>query len=281
MPARKTDVHFLSEPLSQPFLQRALVAGVLCGLLCAPLGVLVVQRGLAFLADGLAHATFGGIALGLAFGLAPERALWTALPFTILVALGVGALERRAGLRGDAAVGIFFAVSFAGGVLLLGLRPATAPAVSAEALLFGSVLAVTPDLLRGLVPFAALIGLILVLTWSRLAYATFDRDLARLSGVPVDRLEALFMIMTAAVIVVSVRTVGVFLVGSFLIIPAATAQLLCRTLARSTLAALAIGPAGAAIGLIASYHLNLASGATIILGLGAAFAAALPFRHRS
>jgi zinc transport system permease protein len=270
----------LLEPFAVSFMQRAMIAGAVVGALCAMIGVFVVQRGLSFIGDGLAHAAFGGIALGLLLGVTLERMTWVALPFTVLVALGIGYILRRGSLRGDVATGVFSAVSFALGVLLLGLRPPGGQPVNVETVLFGSILAIsTEDLLTVLVVGGVTAGL-LALTWTRLAYATFDPDLAALSGIPVAALDYMLLGLTAVVIVVAVKTVGIALVSSFVVIPAATAKMLGRSIGRVALLSLAIGVIGSSIGLVLSYHANVASGATIILTLGAVFVVALLFRRR-
>lgn len=268
-------MHWLLEPFSLPFLQRALLAGMLVGGLCAAIGVFVVQRGLSFLGDGLAHAAFGGIALGLLLGVGPEHSTLAALPFTVLVALGIAYVLRKGSLRGDVATGVFFAVSFALGVLLLGLRPASAPPVNVESVLFGSILAIAPQDLLAVGLVTLLTAIALGLTFSRLAYATFDPELAALSGVPVAALDYMLLGLTAVVIVVAVKTVGIALVSSFVVIPAATARMLARRLSSLLALSVALGAGGAGLGLVLSYHLNVASGATIILTLGAGFGLAL------
>ncbi len=261
----------LIEPFSHAFLVRALVCGVLVGGLCAALGVFVVQRGLSFVGDGLAHAAFGGIALGLLLEVETENATWVALPFTIAVALGIAWVMRRGKLHGDVATGVFFPVSFALGVLLLALRDPTLPVVSVESLLFGSLLAVGPADLVVVVTTSLVAATFLGTFWGRLAYATFDPELAELSGVPVGRLDYVLLALTALVIVISVQTVGVVLVSSFVVLPAATANLVARSLGRATSIAVGLGAGGAAVGLVASYHLDAPSGATIILTLGGIF----------
>jgi zinc transport system permease protein len=115
----------------------------------------------------------------------------------------------------------------------------------------------------------------LVFSWSRLAYATFDPELALLSGVPVAALEYLLLGLTAVVVVVGVKTVGVVLVSAFIVIPAATARLLGRTLRGIAVLAAVFGVGGSALGLLLSYYLNVASGATVILTLASFFFAAL------
>ena len=272
-------VELVTTPLGQAFVRRALGAGLALGTAGALIGVFVVQRGLGLVADGLAHATFGGIALGLLLGATADRALLVALPFTLAVALGIQQLRRRTSLGGDVATGVFFAVSFAAGVLFLGLRAPHAAPVNVEGLLFGSLLAVSPEalLVTGLV--AAVVVLLMLSLGPQLAYATFDPELARLSGVRVAALESLLLAVTALVVVVGVKTVGVVLVSAFVVIPAATAQLLGRSLGAILGLSLATSLLATALGLFASYHLNVAPGATIILTLGGLFVLALALRR--
>lgn len=270
----------LLSPLGQGFVRRALLAGTLLGATGALLGVFIVQRGLGLLSDGLAHATFGGLALGLLLGANADGATWVALPFTVAIALGIQYVRRHTRLGGDVATGVFFAVSFAAGILFLGLRPADAPPVNVEGLLFGSLLAVSPEALRAIVAVAVAVVALLAAFGRRLAYATFDPELARLSGVPVDALEYGLLALTALVVVVGVKTVGVVLVSAFVVIPAATANLLGRSLASIAALAVLLSVSGTAFGLFASYHLNVATGATIILTLGALFFLALLLRRR-
>ena len=271
---------YLFSPLAQAFVRRALLAGLALGTAGALLGVFIVQRGLGLLSDGLAHATFGGLALGLLLGATVDRAIWVALPFTVAIALGIQHVRRRTTLGGDVATGVFFALSFAAGILFLGLRSARAQPVNVESLLFGSLLAVSPEALAVILGVAVLVVAVLAWIGPRLAYATFDPELAALSGVPVAALEYLLLALTALVVVVGVKTVGVVLVSAFVVIPAATASLLGRT--PRTIAALDVGVSafGTAFGLFASYHLNVATGATIILTLGASFFLALLLRRR-
>ena len=273
-------IDFLVGPLGQGFVRRALAAGLALGTAGALLGVFVVQRGLGLVADGLAHATFGGLALGLLLGATPDRAIWVALPFTVAVALGIQQLRRRTSLGGDVATGVFFAVSFAAGVMFLGLRGSRGGPVNVEALLFGSLLAVSPEALAVVALVSLLVVAVLLRVGPQLAYATFDAELARLSGVHVAALESLLLALTALVVVVGVKTIGVVLVSAFVVIPAAAAQLLGRTLGATLLLSVAASLASTAFGLFASYHLNVAPGATIILTLGAFFLVALVLRRR-
>lgn len=270
---------FFTEPFAYEFMQRALLAGIAVAAVCALIGVFVIQRGLAFLGDGLAHAAFGGIAIGLYLGASVEHAVWIAIPFTAVIALGIGYVLRRSQLRGDVATGVFFAFAFALGVLFLGLRSSSDRPVQVEQLLFGNMLAVTPTVLYVVLAIAVLASTITLISWSRIAYAIFDPELARISGVPVAALEYLLLVETAVVVVVAVKTVGVVLVSSFVVIPAAAARLLGDTLRTTTIWALVFGVIGAVVGLVASYHLDTPAAATIILIHSATFAGAFAWSH--
>jgi zinc transport system permease protein len=270
----------LFSPLGQGFVRRALLAGTALGAAGALLGVFIVQRGLGLLSDGLAHATFGGLALGLLVGATVDGAIWVALPFTVAIALGIQYVRRRTRLGGDVATGVFFAVSFAAGILFLGLRSARHAPVNVEGLLFGSLLAVSPEALQVILGVSVAVFALLLVFGPRLAYATFDPELATLSGVRVGALEYGLLALTALVVVVGVKTVGVVLVSAFVVIPAATANLVGRSLAGIACLSVLLGVSGTAFGLFASYHLNVATGATIILTLGALFFLALLLRRQ-
>ena len=255
--------------LTLPFMQRALAAGVLVGGLASYYGVFVVQRRLSFLGVGLAHAAFGGVALGLLLGLEP---LAVAAPFTVATALAIHFTSARGTVSGDTAVGIFFAVAIALGVVFLALRQTYA--ADAFAYLFGSILAVEATDLWLMGALAA-VTLALAPLWGRWAYATFDRDLARADGLPVARDDALLVVLVAGTVVAAVKLVGAVLVAAFLVIPAATARLGAASFRGMTLASVALGVSGAVAGLAASYALDWPSGATIILVQAAAFFVAL------
>ena len=259
-----------------PFMQRALLAGLLVALMSSVLGVFVVQRGLSFLGDGLAHAAFGGVALGLLVGVA--QPLWVALPFTLCVSLGIAWVRDRTQLSSDTAIGIFFAVSVALGVIFISLE--TDYSVDAWNLLFGSILGIGRQellIIAGVTPLGlGLLGLL----WGRLAYATFDAELARTDGVKTRRLEYLLFALAAVVIVVSVRVVGAILIAAYLVIPAAAARLVARSLFGMTLLSIAFGLLSTALGLVASFFLEVPSGSTIILTQALLFAVAAAFSRR-
>lgn len=251
--------------LSLPFMQRALVAGVLVGGLASYYGVFVVQRRLSFLGIGLSHAAFGGVALGLLLQVNP---MGIAVPFTVLVAIGINWTTEQGNVAGDTAIGVLFAVAVALGILFLSLRQTYT--ADAFAYLFGSILAVRPAdlwIMSGL----AVATLVVLPLWGRWAYATFDRDLARADRVPVSRDDYVLVVLLAVTVVAAVKVVGIILAAAFLVIPAATARLLARTFRTMTGLAVAIGVVTALGGLVVSYLLDVPSGATIILAQAVLF----------
>lgn len=254
------------DALSYPFFQRALVAAVLVGATASYLGVFVVQRRLSFLGAGLAHAAFGGVALGLLLDTEP---LWIALPFTIFVAVAINWIRRHTRLAGDTAVGVFFAVAVALGLIFLSLRRSVN--VDAFTYLFGSVLAVGPiDLILG--GATALLALAtLPRLWGRWAYATFDPDAARADRLPVDRDDYALFVLMAIAVVVSVKMVGIILMAAFLVIPAACSRLITQRFVLMTVVAVIIGVGSSIAGLFLAYEADLPSGATIVLVQAAAF----------
>lgn len=241
-------------------MQRALMAGVLVGALASYYGVFVVQRRLSFLGIGLSHAAFGGVALGLLLGVNP---LWIAVPFTVLVALGITWVTEHGEVAGDTAIGIFFAVAVALGIVFLAMRQTYT--ADAFAYLFGSILAVQQADLWIVGGLTALTLLALPM-WGRWAYATFDRDLARADRVPVERDDYLLAVLLAITVVAAVKIVGIILVAAFLVIPPATARLVARSFSGMTVVSVVIGVLSAIGGLVASYWLDIPSGATIVLG---------------
>ena len=276
----------LGTMLDYAFMQRALAAGVAIALMAGLLGVFVVQRGLAFLGDGLAHASFGGIALGALVAHAIGNAgllaqpLWVALPFTLAAALAIAWVRDRTELASDTAIGVAFAVSVALGVLFLSRIPPDRAVVDVWHLMFGSILAVGPNEIRIILVTAALVTATLIALWSRLAYATFDPELATTDGIRVRALDYGLFALAAVAIVVSAQVVGVVLMAAYLVIPAAAARLLTRSLARTTVVSVAIGTVTTVTGLIASYVIDVPSGSAIILLQAALFLIATLLRPR-
>lgn len=262
------------EALSLPFMQRALICGVLVAILCGWFGVFVVQRRLSFLGSGLAHAAFGGVALGIFLSLPP---LVVAVPFTVVVGLAIVWVQQRTELAADTAIGVFFAVSMALGIVFLSRTDRYT--TDAFAYLFGTILAIKQ---ADLYVTLAVTGLALLTCplWSRWAYATFDRELAAADQVNVQRDDYLLALCLAITIVISIKVVGIVLIAAFLVIPAATARLLTRRFSAMTIVSISVGVLSVLAGLLASYQLDLPSGPAIILVQATLFALSFLIRRR-
>jgi ABC-type Mn2+/Zn2+ transport system permease subunit len=262
------------ELIAHTFMQRALLAGTLVGILCAVVGVYVVLNGLSFMGAGIGHASFGGVALGILLGVNP---LLTAVVFCLGTAWGVGLVARKTSLREDAAVGVFFACTMALGILFLGLMPGYG--VDLFGYLFGSILAVTrQDLWLALLLAPSVLAAV-ALFYKELLFVSFDPEMARVAGLPVDRLHSLLLVLVALTVVGAIKIVGIVLVSALIVAPAAAARQLTEDFHRMMILAPSIGAASTAAGLLLSCWLDTASGATIVLVATAAFALAAALRR--
>jgi len=246
--------------LQYAFMQRALVAAVLIGGVCALIGVYVVLKGLSFIGSGIAHASFGGVALGYLLG---WNLTLSALGFCLLTALGIGWVTRRGQVREDTAIGVFFSSTMALGILIIGLLRGYN--VDLFGYLFGSILAVTPADLWWTLGLGFLVVAVVGLFFKELLILTFDPDTARAMGLPVDALHYLLLALLAVTVVVSIKVVGIVLEAALIVTPAAAAYQWADDFRPMMAIAVAIGVFSAVAGLFLSYWLNTASGATIVL----------------
>lgn len=269
-----TSMPGIAEFLSHGFLVRALIAAVLVGFVAATLGVFVVLRKMAFFSDAIAHASLTGIALGLLIGVDP---LIGALAFSVLVALGIGALVRRSTIPVDTVIGVFFSASLALGVLLLSLLPGYRADLFSY--LFGDILAVGEgDLLAlGSVAIAA----VWLVAWAYRSWLKigFHRDLAAVEGVRVERMEYLFLVALAFVVALGIKLVGTVLIGALIVVPAAAAKNVAPNV-RSLFGFSALfGVAAGVLGLMAAYALDVAAGPSIVVTATAIFALSFLFKR--
>ena len=253
-------IGFLAEPLAYRFMQYGLVAAVLVGVLCAVMGTFVVLKGLAFIGDAVSHATFPGLVIAYLLGLPLYIGGAVA---AVGVSLAIGAVSRRGRLRFDTAVGVLFAGSFAFGILLF----STIDNYVADLLgyLLGNVLGIDAADLVQLAVLGAVVLVIVLLLRKELLFATFDPLGAAASGLPVAGLEYLLLALLGVTIVVSIQAVGIIMVVAMLVTPAATAQLVVVRFGQMMALGAALAALSAVIGLYASFYLNTASGATIVL----------------
>ncbi len=269
-------IAFVTDPMAYGFMQRGLVAALLVGVLCAVMGTFVVLKGLAFIGDAVSHATFPGLVIAYLVG-AP---LYVGGAIAaVAVSLAIGYVSRRGRLRFDTAVGVLFAGSFAFGILLF----STIKNYVADLLgyLLGNVLGIGFGDLVQVAILGALVLIVVLALRKELLFSTFDPLGAAASGLPVAALEYLLLALLGVTIVVSIQAVGIIMVVAMLVTPAATAQLVVVRFGQMMVLGAVLAAASAVIGLYASFYLNLASGASIVLVETLFFLIALALGPRS
>jgi ABC-type Mn2+/Zn2+ transport system permease subunit len=245
------------------------------GVACGTLGVLVVLRGLSFIGDALGHCVVPGVVAAHLLG-AP-MALWGGAT-ALLSAWGIALLVRRLKLAGDPAIAIVFSGAFALGLAMIsGTRSYYGDLTE---ILFGNVLAVGVRDITISTLMAAGVLLALVALYRPIVFASFDPVGARALGLPVERLDFVLYGLIAVAIVAGLTAVGTLLVTALLIVPAATARLLARTVVRQMVVSSALAVVAGWIGVYASYDLNVASGGAIVLASVGLFLLALIFSPR-
>ena len=253
-------MEFLFAPFAEPFMQRAFVAAVVVGALCSAMGTYVVLRKLSFIGDGLAHASFAGIVVAYLRGANYQLG---AAVVTVLTALGIGLVHRRARVSLDTAIGVLFTGVFSLGVFLM--SRSSRAFVDLQSYLFGNILGVGPEDLALVIGLGLLIALTVAALWRPLLYTSFDPVVAEAAGIRARFVDDALLVMVALTIVVSIQSVGIVLVAALLVTPAAAAAQLTRRFLPMMLLSGAFGVGSAVIGLYASYYLSSASGATIVL----------------
>ena len=250
----------LLEPLTYVFFRRALLASCLVGGLCGLVGVYIVLRRMSYIGHGLSHAVFGGAVVSylMQVNFYLGAGLWG-----VASALLINAVAQRRKLGADAAIGIVTTASFAVGVA--GISRQRRFTRNFEAALFGNVLGIAPTDLWMIAGVAIITVVGILILYKPLLFSTFDEEVAEVYGIPTPWVNALFALILAAVILVSMQIMGVTLIAAALVIPASAARLLTHRFDLLLWLASLIGAGVSVLGMYASYHLDLASGATIVL----------------
>ncbi|MDP9388384.1 MAG: metal ABC transporter permease [Actinomycetota bacterium] len=260
----------LVRPFQFEFFRNGLVVATVAGALCGLVGVYVVLRGMSYIGHGLSHAIFGGFA---ASGLVNVNFFFGAGVWGLASALMVSAVTRRRPIGADAAIGVITTASFALGLALIQLYGS--PGRNADAALFGNVLGVASQdvwVVLGVTAFA--VGVVF-LRYRALLFATFDPEVARASGVDTARVDALLMLVLAASILATMSVMGVTLIAATLVVPAVVARMLTNSFARMLVLSAGTGAVCGFVGMNLSYHLDIASGPTIVLTGAALFVVVL------
>ncbi|MFP5515510.1 MAG: zinc ABC transporter permease subunit ZnuB [Alphaproteobacteria bacterium] len=248
------------------FVIRALIAGGGIALLAGPLGSFVVWRRMAYFGDTLAHSALLGVTLGFLLGVNPMIGV---MAVCVTLALALVALQRRRNLAADTLLGILSHGSLSLGLVALAFLETLR--VDLMAYLFGDILSVTDGDLLAIYGGGAVALTGLALLWRRLLAVTVDEDLARVEGMPVDALRLAFMLLIALVIAIAMKIVGILLITSLLIIPAAAARRFARTPEGMAALASVLGVVAVVAGLLASLNWDLPGGPSVVVAAAALF----------
>ena len=258
----------LLAPYDFAFFQRGMVAATLAGALCGVLGVFVVLRGMSYIGHGLSHAVFGGAAASavMSINFFVGAGIWG-----IISGVLIGRIARRKIIGADAAIGIVTTASFAGGIALLNRYGQARKSI--EAVLFGSVLGVSWVDIAAILAVSLAVGAVVLFAYRAFLFATFDPQVATVSGERVAAIEVILMVMLSVTILVTMRVIGTLLISALLVIPAATARMITNSFSRMLMLSPLVGAVCCLVGMNLSYHLDTSAGATIILVAAAVFTA--------
>jgi zinc transport system permease protein len=261
------NMDLLTSWLEPAFMKRALFALVALSPACAAMGVHVVQARLAYFSDAIAHSAFTGIAIGLALGLSPTATL---IAFAVAVAVAIVFVKATGRLPTDTVIGVFLSTSVAVGLALVSYTRQTN---RFSQYLFGDPLAVTDAESAAAAALCAGVFFFLGLFGNRLLLVGLSDTLAQAERIPARALELAFAVLLAVLTAIAVRFVGALLVTALLLVPAAAARQAAISVSGNFWLAVGLGLASSVLGLFASFHLAVSTGAAIVLTMVSGFIA--------
>lgn len=263
-----TPLDFLADLFnpSLAFLPRALAAVLLASVVTGVVGCHVMMRGMVFIGDAVAHSVFPGLAVAFVLG---GNLMVGGLTAGVVTAILVAIFSQNQRLREDSVIGIFFAASFALGIVIISLAPGYSGSV--QDFLFGSIVGVSNEDITNAVIMGAVILLVLWLFHRQIVTVSLDRESARAMGLPVLALDIVLYVLVTISVVLGLQTLGNVLVLALLVIPASAARLACRRLGSMMVFSPVFGGICSVVGLYLSWAFNLPTGGTIVLSMVAAF----------
>lgn len=257
------------------FMVRAFIAGLIIGVLAPVIGVFLVVRRYSLLADTLSHVSLIGVAAGTLFNFNP---IVGALAASMLAAVGMEKLRQSRKMFGESILALFLSGSLSIALVLLGL--AHSLNVNIFSYLFGSITTVSV----GDLYIVSCLGLVVIATtvwfFKKLFLVSYDEELAKANGLPVTFLHLLIMMMAAIVVSLSMRIVGILLVGALMVIPVLTATQFNGSFFRTSVYAVVVSVISVIAGLFASFYLDLPSGGAIVVLALIFFAVSLVLNKR-
>ncbi len=248
------------------FMVNALIASLLASVAFGIVGSYVVVRKIVFISGGIAHTAYGGIGLGYLLGINP---IYGALAFSLGAAGFISTMRKANSQFEDTLIGIMWAFGMALGIMFINFTPGYAPDLMSY--LFGNILTIPQSELLVMSLLDLFIVGIVFLFFKEFQSITFDEEYSRTLGLPVDNLYLLLLMLIAVTTVLLIKLVGIILVIALLSIPSAISINYVKSLKSMMLLSIALGVIFTTVGLLLSYYLNLASGATIIIIAVAAY----------
>ncbi len=244
------------------FFQHALWASIFISILSSIIGTYIVTKRIVFISGGITHASFGGIGIGFFLGVNP---LLGAVVFAVLSALGIEYLSIRKKMRYDALIGIFWSLGMALGIVFIALTPGYAPNLISY--LFGNILTISTHEISLMVILTVIVGVFSTYFFKPILFIAYNEEFAQTRIKHVNLIKYIMIILTALVVVLSIRVIGVILVISLLTLPQTTANIITKRYASILSYSMLISFVGMFIGLLLSYFYGIPSGATIIIVL--------------
>ena len=261
--------------LSYDFMKNAFWAVLLITPLYGMLGTMAVNNKMAFFSDALGHSALTGIALGVVLGI--DNTTLSLIAFGVLVALGVTKVKNTRSVPADTVIGVFSSTAVALGLVVLSYGGGFSKYTS---YLVGDILSVTPGELLSLLAVLLAVTAVWGAVYNRLLLLSVNRELAASRGVRIILIENIFVVLVAVVVMLSIRQIGILLINSLLVLPAAAARNISKGSRAYLLISVIIALFSGITGLILSFYLNSAAGASIVLVSAAVFTATYLLRKK-
>ncbi|MDP2891553.1 MAG: metal ABC transporter permease [Bacillota bacterium] len=265
-----------AQPGQMMFMKIALLAVILISPVFGLLGTMVVNNKMAFFSDALGHSAFAGIAIGALLGLVSP--LWAAVIFSLLFALGITFVKHRSRMHTDTVIGVFSSTAIALGIAISTIGGKSFAKFTKY--LIGDILSITP----GEIGIIAIVLVCVIILWvfvfNKLAVISVDASLAGSKGIKVFWVEAVFTAAVAMVVTLSISWIGLLVINSFVVLPAAAARNISKNMRQYHLYSVLFALFSGIAGLIGSYYVEIASGAAIVLVSALIFFITFFFRNR-
>lgn len=251
----------IAEMMSFGFIQRAVLVGTLISLCAALLGVSLVLKRYSMIGDGLSHVGFGVLTTATAFGITSP--LYISIPCVTISAIILLKIGNNTKIKSDSAIALISSTALAIGVAITSVT--TGMNTDVCNFMFGSILAMSMGDVYLSIAVSVIVAVLFIIYYRKLFVVTFDEDFAKASGLKADRYTNIIAVLTALIIVVGMRMMGVMLISSIIIFPALTSMRIFKSYKKVVISSGIVSVVSFLIGIYLSYIYNISTGATIVL----------------